>query len=78
MFEVAKGSNAITTLASFNTFNEPYDDGLAVDGHGNIYGTTALGGASYDCASGNPGYGTVFEIANGSDTVTAVASLAIP
>jgi uncharacterized repeat protein (TIGR03803 family) len=68
VFEVAAGSGTITTLASFNGTNgaDPYA-GLVLDAAGNLYGTTAFGGAC--------GCGTVFEVAAGSGTVTALASL---
>jgi uncharacterized repeat protein (TIGR03803 family) len=66
-FEVAKGSGTITTLASFNGTNGAKPQGaLALDLSGNLYGTTAAGGAS--------GGGTVFEIARDSNTITTLAS----
>jgi uncharacterized repeat protein (TIGR03803 family) len=67
VFELAAGSGTITTLASFNGTNghSPYA-GLIMDGSGNLYGTTLVGGAS--------GYGTVFELAHGSGTITTLAS----
>ena len=67
VFELAKGSGTITTLASFNGSNgaHPYD-ALLMDGSGNLYGTTETAGASID--------GTVFELAKGSGTITALAS----
>ena len=40
--------------------------GLIMDSSGNLYGTTAAGGASGD--------GTVFELAHGSGTITTLAS----
>jgi uncharacterized repeat protein (TIGR03803 family) len=66
-FEVAKGSGTITTLASFNHTNgaSPHA-GLIEDAKGNLFGTTYSGGTS--------GYGTVFEIAKGSHTITTLAS----
>ena len=67
VFEIVKGSNTITTLASFNGANGDHPDGgLVLDGQGNLYGTTYNGGASGD--------GTVFEIAKGSNTITTLAS----
>jgi len=67
VFEVASGSNTITPLASFNGTNEVYPAGaLVLDGQGNLYGTTSGGGDS--------GYGTVFEVAKGSNTITPLAS----
>jgi uncharacterized repeat protein (TIGR03803 family) len=67
VFELAKGSNTITTLASFDGTNGkgPYC-GLLMDNSGNLYGTTFFGGPS--------GFGTVFELAQGSGTITTLAS----
>jgi uncharacterized repeat protein (TIGR03803 family) len=39
---------------------------LVMDSSGNLYGTTSQGGAF--------GYGTVFEVAHGSNTITTLAS----
>ena len=67
VFEVAHGSGTLTTLASFNGTNgHPRDGGLIMDSSGNLYGTTYQGGASGD--------GTVFELAQGSGTITTLAS----
>ncbi len=67
VFEVVNGSGAITVLASFNGTNgaDPLA-GLIMDGAGNLYGTTSLGGAYND--------GTVFAVANDSGAITALAS----
>jgi uncharacterized repeat protein (TIGR03803 family) len=67
VFELARGSGTITTLASFNGTDgaNPYA-GVIMDSSGNLYGTTDGGGA--------PGYGTVFELAPGSGTITTLAS----
>ena len=67
VFEITKGSNTITTLASFNGTNgRNPSSGVVLDGQGNLYSTARFGGASSD--------GTVFEIANGSNTITTLAS----
>ena len=67
VFEIVKGSGTITTLASFNGTNGAYPQaGLVEDSSGNLFGTTYGGGAS--------NYGTVFEIVNGSGTITTLAS----
>lgn len=67
VFEIAKGSTALTTLATFNTPNGADSDSpLLLDKGGNLYGTTEHGG------SGD--FGTIFEIARGSDTITVLAS----
>jgi uncharacterized repeat protein (TIGR03803 family) len=67
VFELAHGSGTISTLASFNVTNGKYPSGSLVrDGSGNIYGTTRAGGVNDD--------GTVFEVAQGSGTITTLAS----
>jgi uncharacterized repeat protein (TIGR03803 family) len=67
VFEVPAGSNAVTTLASFTALTGNTVDGtLAFDSTGNLYGTTFAGGAY--------GYGTIFEVVAGSNTVTTLAS----
>src|SRR5262249_53881189 len=67
VFEVASGSGTITSLASFDQTNGAYPyAGLVLDSSGNLFGTTQQGG-SY-------GYGTVFEVAAGSGTITPLAS----
>jgi uncharacterized repeat protein (TIGR03803 family) len=67
VWELAKGSNTITTLASFNETNGATPFGsVSVDSQGNVYGTTSVGGSSKD--------GTVWEIATGSGTITTLAS----
>ncbi len=54
VFELVKGSKAITTLTSFNDANGGRPQGgLIMDSSGNLYGTTEYGGA---------GDGTVFEL----------------
>ena len=67
VFELATNSGTIVPLASFNG-----TDGIGpqaapiMDSSGNLYGTTSSGGAN--------GYGTVFKLAKGSSTITALAS----
>ena len=59
IFEIAKGSNAITTLASFNGANGKSPlGGVTFDTAGNLYGTTYWGG-DLNC---NPRYGNVFVV----------------
>jgi len=66
-FRLAAGTNSLTTLASFSGANgtNPWG-GLVADTAGNLYGTTRYGG------SGD--YGTVFEIAAGTNALTTLAS----
>lgn len=67
IFEIAKGSNTITVLATFSGADGGFPEGsLTLDSTGDLYGTTANGGAG--------GYGTVFEIAKGSNSITTLAS----
>ena len=67
VFEVAQGSGTITTLASFSGTNGATPRaGLIMDSSGNLYGAASAGGARGD--------GTVFELAKGSSTITALAS----
>jgi uncharacterized repeat protein (TIGR03803 family) len=67
VFEVAQGSGTVTTLASFNGTDGSFPTvKLVMDGSGNLYGATQQGGAS--------GFGTVFELAHGSSTITTLAS----
>jgi uncharacterized repeat protein (TIGR03803 family) len=67
IFELAKGSSAVTTLASFNgTDGANPAAGVLMDGSGNLFGTTVNGGAF--------GLGTIFEVAAGSGTITTLAS----
>jgi len=67
IYEIAHGSGVITTLASFNGTNgsTPWGN-LMMDSSGNLYGTTASGGAN--------GSGTVFEVAHGSGNITTLVS----
>ena len=67
VFELAKGSNTITTLAAFNGSNgdNPYE-GVTMDASGDLFGTTYEGGP-YGC-------GTVFELGHGSNTITTLAT----
>ena len=67
VFEVASGTQAVTTLASFNATNgEDPEAGVIFDSAGNLYGTTYGGGSNGD--------GTVFEVASGTQAVTTLAS----
>ena len=66
VWEIAKGTRAITVIHSFNgTDGLGLSSPLSIDGAGNLYGTTQGGGG---------GAGTVFEIPDGSTTLTTLAS----
>src|SRR6185312_13644300 len=67
IFELAKGSNTITTIVSFDGTNgsNPVAP-LILDKAGNIYGTTNSGG-SYE-------NGTVFELPAGATSIATLAS----
>ncbi len=70
IFEVANAggsSRTMTTLASFNGANGFGNQAdLLADSSGNLFGCTQLGGLD--------NYGTVFEVAHGSGTITTLAS----
>jgi len=67
IFRIAAGSSTITPLASFNGVNGAYPFmGVAVDGAGNIFGTTRKGGD-------NNG-GTIYELPAGSSTIKVLHS----
>ncbi len=61
MWELAKGSNTISTIASFNGTNGEYPKyGVTVDAQGNLYGTPFTT------------TGAIWEIVKGSNTITTV------
>ncbi|HUO07808.1 MAG TPA: choice-of-anchor tandem repeat GloVer-containing protein [Phycisphaerae bacterium] len=67
VFEIPKGSNAITTLIDFDGTNGGIPEGnLLVDSNGNLFGATERGGTS--------GNGALFEITAGSHTFSTLAS----
>jgi uncharacterized repeat protein (TIGR03803 family) len=73
VFEFSPGSGTITTLASFTSPFEgggygfyPPHNALAMDGSGNLYGTTYYGGANNK--------GTVYEVVKGTGTITTLAT----
>jgi uncharacterized repeat protein (TIGR03803 family) len=73
VFELPFGSNSVTTLATFNGINgETPISGLLRDPQGNLYGTTEWGGPGF--TSPESGYGTVFEIPFGSQTVKTLVN----
>jgi uncharacterized repeat protein (TIGR03803 family) len=66
IFELTPGSNGAWTEKILHSFlggpsdgAQPYDGGIVLDGSGDIYGTTNLGGAF--------GFGTVFELVAGAN-----------
>jgi uncharacterized repeat protein (TIGR03803 family) len=66
-FEIAAGSGTLTALASLNGADGKNPLGaLTLDAAGNLYGAASAGGVNND--------GTIFEIAAGSNAVTALAS----
>ncbi len=78
IFELAKGSSNITTLASFSgthggTNGQHPHGGVIMDGSGNLYGTTT--GITRAAGNGTiTDWGTIFELAKGSGTITTLAS----
>lgn len=67
VFEVPAGTQAVTTLASFDGTNGfQCHAGLIADASGNLYGTASSGGAN--------SYGTLFQLAAGSHAFSPVLS----
>jgi uncharacterized repeat protein (TIGR03803 family) len=69
VFEVQKGSGNVTSLASFNISdgNTPLG-GVIEDSSGNLFGTVS----SLQYYGGGIGYGDIFEVAQGSGTITTL------
>ncbi len=74
VYEIAKGSGTLVTVASFNGTNGALPSGVTIDAHGNLYATTQAGGP----AGLGDGMGTVWEIARGTDTITTLAAFNVP
>jgi uncharacterized repeat protein (TIGR03803 family) len=68
VFEIAHGSGAVTTLAMFDSATTGSSPGgnLVIDSAGDVFGTTANGGAN--------GCGTVWEFPKGGSAIIALAS----
>ena len=67
VFELLHGSTTVTTLATFNGTNGASPKGaLVLDTAGDLFGTTSAGGSAGD--------GTVFEVVNGSGTITTLGT----
>jgi uncharacterized repeat protein (TIGR03803 family) len=63
IYEVAVGTSEITTLANFNGANGANPSGqLAIDGQGNLFGTTALGGPDYNTGGSSTGLGPLLSL----------------
>jgi uncharacterized repeat protein (TIGR03803 family) len=67
VFKIAAGTHGLNTLAVFDGTEGQYPSaGLIADAAGNLYGTAFYGGSG--------GEGTVFEVAAGTDTLSALAT----
>lgn len=72
VFELPAGSSTITTLATFSysagsTLGLDPSSPLVMDASGNLFGTTTSDSAS--------GFGTIYKLAHGSNTITTIANL---
>jgi uncharacterized repeat protein (TIGR03803 family) len=68
VFEIRHGGGPIIPVAAFNGSNGASPEGgLVLDGNGNLFGTTTLGGSA--------NRGTLFEIPKGTTTITTLKSL---
>ena len=67
VYKIAAGTNTITTLAAFNypTTGANLYGSVTLDSDGNLFGTNGFGSKN--------GYGTVFKIAAGSNTLSTLA-----
>ena len=73
VYEIAAGTHAVSTLYSFSgPDGAGPNSGLIKDASGNLYGTTSFGGAQN--VNGDPGYGTVFEVSAGTNTLSTLYS----
>ncbi len=73
VFEVAAGTHALSTLATFNRANGANPrGGLIADVSGNLFGTTRLGGDL--SVGGGLGNGAVFEVAAGTHALMTLAT----
>ena len=75
IFELPAGSNTILTLASFaggDGGSEPLGD-LYADTNGNLFGTAHSGGDIADDPN-SAGFGTIFELPAGSNTILTLAT----
>jgi uncharacterized repeat protein (TIGR03803 family) len=70
VFELVKSTGKVITLATFNGTNGAFPNDVVVDGQGNVYGTTGIGGVH--------GVATVFEIPKGSNTAITLATFTAP
>jgi uncharacterized repeat protein (TIGR03803 family) len=67
VYKISAGTNDLTTLAPFDgTHGINPHAGLTADANGNLYGTTEYGGDN--------GYGVVFKVAAGTNSLTTLAS----
>ena len=65
VFKIALATNALTTLAAFDGSNGRDPIAIALDGQGNLFGTTKFGGP-------NNNAGTVFKLNLGTNALTTV------
>jgi uncharacterized repeat protein (TIGR03803 family) len=69
-YEIAKGTTSIHSIASFDYTNGKFPvAGVTFDSSGNLFGTTENGGTY--------GYGTVYEIAQGTTAIEALDSFGV-
>jgi uncharacterized repeat protein (TIGR03803 family) len=66
VFEIANGSNSITTVASFNIADSSPDGPISIDSQGNIYGVFYNGTNAYE--------GGVFELAHGTNSIAILGT----